>query len=100
MEREVNISQTVEVGYDDKGHFKIVKSPDLLPAAVVEQLLNMTAETTIQRLVESDAKGITTELMTNVIANEHNKELKMWRFISYVSLIVIAILIAKLKGLI
>lgn len=100
MEKDINISQTVEVGCDDKGHFKIVKSPDLLPVTVVEQLLNMAAEATIQKLVDSDAKGITTELMTHVIANKHSKELKLWKFISYASLIIIAILFAKLKGLI
>lgn len=100
MEKNINISQTVEVGCDDKGCFKIINSPDLLPVAVVEQLLNMAAEATVQKLVDSDAKGITTELMTNVIANKHNKELKMWRFISYASLIVIAILVIKLKGLV
>lgn len=100
MEKNVNISQTVEVGHDDKGRFKIIESPDLLPVAIVEQLLNMAAEATIQKLVDTDAKGITTELMTKVIANKYNKELKMWRFISYASLIVIAILVIKLKGLI
>ena len=100
MEKNIDISQTVRVGYDNKGRFKIIESPDILPVTVVEQLLNMAAETTIQKLVDSDAKGITTELMANVIANKHNKELKIWRFISYASLIVIAVLIIKLKGLI
>lgn len=100
MERDVNVSQTVKVGYDGKGNFKIVEGPELLPKSVVEELLGMTAEATIQKLVDSDAKGITTEFMTKIIANKNNKELKMWRFISYASLIVIGFLFAKLKGLI
>lgn len=100
MEENVNITQTVEVGYDNKGHHKLLGNVDMLPKQVVEKLMDMAAEATLKRLVDEDAKGITTELMTHVIANKHSKELKLWKFISYASLIIIAILFAKLKGLI
>lgn len=100
MERDVNISQTVEVGYDEKGNFRIVKGPDMLPTVVVEQLLNMVAETTIQKLVAEDAKGITENIMSRAVVQDNYKELRLWKFISYASLIVIGFLFAKLKGLI
>lgn len=100
MEKNINISQTVEVGYDGKGNFKIINGPDMLPIVVVEQLLNMAAETTVQKLVAEDAKGITENIMSKAVVQDNYKALRLWKFISYASLIVICFLFAKLKGLI
>lgn len=98
MEKEISVQHTVKVGCNKEGHIKIIEGPDTLPKDVVEELLNMTADAAVQRLVEADAKDITTKFMAKVMTDVNNKELKVWRFISYVSLIVITILIAKLKG--
>ena len=100
MEKDITVTKTVKVGCDKNGNIKIVEGPDSLPKDVVEELLNMVAEVTIKNLVEGNVKGITEETITNMINVENNKELKIWRFVSYASLAVIIILIIKLKGLI
>lgn len=100
MEKDITVTKTVKVGCDKNGNIKIVEGPDSLPKDVVEELLNMVSEVTIKNLVEGNVKGITEETITNMINVENNKELKIWRFVSYASLAVIIILIIKLKGLI
>ena len=100
MEKDITVTKTVKVGCDKNGNIKIVEGPDSLPKDVVEELLNMVSEVTIKNLVEGNVKGITEEIITNMINVENNKELKIWRFVSYASLAVIIILIIKLKGLI
>ena len=58
----------------------------------------MVSEVTIKNLVEGNVKGLTEETIMNMVNIRTNKELKLWRFVSYISLGVIIILIAKLKG--
>ena len=100
MEKDITVTKTVKVGRDKNGNIKIVEGPDSLPKDVVEELLNMISEVTIKNLVERNVKGLTEETIMNMVNVENNKELKLWRFISYASLAVIIILIIKLKGLI
>ena len=100
MEKDITVTKTVKVGCDKNGNIKIVEGPDSLPKNVVEELLNMVSEVTIKNLVEGNVKGLTEETIMNMVNVENNKELKLWRFISYASLAVIIILIVKLKGLI
>ena len=98
MEKDITVTKTVKVGCDKNGNVKIVEGPDSLPKDVVEELLNMVSEVTVKNLVEGNVKGLTEETIMNMINIETNKELKLWRFVSYISLGVITILIAKLKG--
>lgn len=98
MKKDITTTHTVKVGCDKKGAFKIVEGPDSIPKNVVEELLNMTSEATIKNLVDENVEGLTAETIMNMINIETNKELKLWRFVSYISLGVITILIAKLKG--
>lgn len=98
MEKDITVTKTVKVGCDKNGNIKIVEGPDSLPKDVVEELLNMVSEVTIKNLVEGNSKGLTEETIRNMVNIETNKELKLWRFVSYISLGVILILIAKLKG--
>ena len=98
MEKDITVTKTVKVGCDKNGNVKIVEGPDSLPKDVVEELLNMVSEVTIKKLVEGNNKGLTEETIRNMVNIETNKELKLWRFVSYISLGVILILIAKLKG--
>ena len=100
MEKDITVTKTVKVGCDKNGNIKIVEGPDSLPKDVVEELLNMVSEVTIKNLIEGNVKGLTEETIMNMINAENNKELKIWRFVSYISLGVILILVAKLKGLI
>ena len=98
MEKDITVTKTVKVGCDKNGNIKIVEGPDSLPKDVVEELLNMVSEVTIKNLVEGNVKGLTEETIMNMVNVENNKELKLWRFISYTSLAIILILITKLKG--
>ena len=98
MEKDITVTKTVKVGCDKNGNVKIVEGPDSLPKDVVEELLNMVSEVTIKNLVEGNNKGLTEETIRNMVNIETNKELKLWRFVSYISLGVILILVAKLKG--
>ena len=98
MEKDITVTHTVKVGCDKNGNIKIVEGPDSIPKNVVEELLNMVSEVTIKNLVEGNVKGLTEEAIMNMVNIETNKELKLWRFVSYISLGVIIILIAKLEG--
>lgn len=98
MKKDITTTHTVKVGCDKNGNVKIVEGPDSLPKDVVEELLNMVSEVTIKNLVEGNVKGLTEETIMNMVNIETNKELKLWRFVSYISLGVIIILTAKLKG--
>lgn len=98
MKKDITTTHTVKVDCDKKGAFKVVEGPDSIPKNVVDELLNMVSEVTIKNLVDKGVGSLTEETIMNIVNIETNKELKLWRFVSYISLGVITILIAKLKG--
>lgn len=98
MNEDINVKHKITATKDKGGKFKIDTDIDLIPKEAVEALINMVADATTKEVANSDAKEFTEKFLSNALHKNLCTEVLIWKIISWISLVTIGILLAKLEG--
>ena len=100
MTKNVRASHTIKATQNEDGKFVLDTSIDLIPKEVVEELMNMAADSTVKKLAESSAKELADILLADPINKQLCTDVLIWRILAWIALAIAAGLALKLKGVI
>ena len=100
MTKNVRASHTIKATQNEDGKFVLDTSIDLIPKEVVEELMNMAADSTVKKLAESSAKELADILLADPINKQLCTDVLIWRILAWIALAIATGLALKLKGVI
>lgn len=100
MIKDVKTSHTIKATQDEDGKFVLDTSIDLIPKEVVEELMNMAADSTVKKLAEVNVNELAETLLADPIKKQLCTDVLIWRILAWIALAIAAGLALKLKGVI
>ena len=100
MSKDVKVSHKITATQNEDGKFVLDTTIDLIPKEVVEELMNMAADSTVKKLAEVNVNELAETLLADPIKQQLCTDVLIWRILAWIALAIAAGLALKLKGVI